>query len=72
VSEKKLQETVEDGEGIQKIIFTSDGQALWQHIIKRKLEGVMAKREDSAYHAGKRSNLWLKIKYLKIIDCVIV
>jgi bifunctional non-homologous end joining protein LigD len=42
--------------------FTDDGQTVYRAAIKNGLEGVIAKREDSRYEAGKRSKNWLKIK----------
>ena len=41
--------------------FADDGRDLWQLAVELELEGVMAKRADSAYTAG-RSNVWQKIK----------
>jgi bifunctional non-homologous end joining protein LigD len=37
-----------------------DGQALWDAIVERGLEGVVAKREREAYRPGAR--LWVKTK----------
>lgn len=38
------------------------GLQLYQQVISRQLEGVMAKRLDSLYQPGRRSGAWLKIK----------
>ena len=38
------------------------GRALFESVVARGLEGVMAKRTDSPYRMGKRSRAWLKIK----------
>lgn len=57
---------------IEVIFYTANGQALWQEIIKRDLEGVIAKKEESLYYPGTRSKDWLKIKNFKTIDCVIL
>lgn len=35
------------------------------------LEGIMAKKSDSAYHIGKRTSDWLKIKNHKTADVII-
>jgi DNA ligase D-like protein (predicted ligase) len=67
-----LDETVTDGLHLQKIFYTENGPGLWDQIEKRKLEGVIAKELDSRYYPGARTPAWLKIKYLKTIDCVIV
>ncbi|OPY31333.1 MAG: DNA ligase [Methanomassiliicoccales archaeon PtaU1.Bin124] len=67
-----LQETVTDGKGIQVIVSTTDAHKLWSIVAQRKLEGVMAKRIDSHYEPGKRSESWIKIKALKTLDCVLI
>jgi bifunctional non-homologous end joining protein LigD len=38
------------------------GHALFAHVMRLGLEGMMAKRLDAPYLPGKRSRLWLKIK----------
>jgi bifunctional non-homologous end joining protein LigD len=40
----------------------SDGAALLDAVRERGLEGIMAKRVDSPYLAGKRSSAWIKVK----------
>ena len=35
---------------------------VWQQAIKLALEGVIAKRRDSAYEPGRRSGAWVKVK----------
>jgi bifunctional non-homologous end joining protein LigD len=74
LSERKkiLDETVTDGKHIQKIFYTENGPGLWEQIEKRKLEGVIGKDRTSEYYPGVRAPVWIKIKYLKTIDCVIV
>jgi len=57
---------------IQKIFFTKNGRSLYRIIRKHKLEGVMAKDINSRYYQGERVPAWLKIKYVKTIDCIIV
>jgi bifunctional non-homologous end joining protein LigD len=57
---------------LQKVFYTSDGIGLWDFIMAKHLDGVVAKKKDSAYLAGKRTGLWLKIPNSKIQDCVIV
>jgi bifunctional non-homologous end joining protein LigD len=39
-----------------------DGEALFEAVRERGLEGVVAKRADSRYESGRRSKSWLKIK----------
>jgi bifunctional non-homologous end joining protein LigD len=48
------------------------GLALFADANQRKLEGVMAKRLDSAYEPGVRSSAWLKFKQRQSIPCVIL
>lgn len=67
-----LERAVEDGEHIQTISQTGEGKKLWSIITKRGIEGVIAKRVDSPYRQGTRSDDWLKIKNLKTLDCVIL
>lgn len=59
------------GDRFQKIIFTSDGRALWDVMVQRNLEGVMAKKKDGRYTDGRSSD-WIKIKNVLTLDCVIV
>ena len=42
--------------------FEADGEAAYAGVIALGLEGLVAKRRDSTYEAGKRSRAWLKIK----------
>lgn len=70
---KKIMHSVlREGHHLQSIPFTKDGMKLWSVVEQRKLEGVMAKRFNSYYEAGKRSDAWLKIKALKTVDCVLL
>ena len=70
---KKIMHAVlREGHHLQSIAFTRDGKNLWTVVEQRKLEGVMAKRANSYYEPGKRSDAWLKIKALKTIDCVLL
>ncbi len=40
------------------------GTAFYRQVIREQLEGVVAKRLTSRYLPGRRSNAWLKIKWL--------
>ena len=42
--------------------YEEEGEAAYEAAVENGLEGVMAKRRDSAYRAGERSHLWLKVK----------
>jgi bifunctional non-homologous end joining protein LigD len=42
--------------------FVGDGLGLYQAARQTGMEGVVAKRRDSRYESGKRTDAWLKIK----------
>ena len=48
-----------------------DGVAMQQAALATGFEGVIAKREASAYHAGRRTGDWLKVKPVRTADFVI-
>lgn len=69
---KILEKTVEESDRIllsQYVI--GKGKKFFQEVKKKGLEGVMGKRVKSTYQLNTRSKDWLKIKYLKTLDCVI-
>jgi DNA ligase D-like protein (predicted ligase) len=47
------------------------GKQYFEEAVRAGFEGVMAKKRDSRYYPGKRSEVWLKIKKTKTVDCVI-
>jgi len=47
------------------------GKGLFELAKAKGLEGVMAKRLDSPYQAGKRSSYWLKFRNVKSMSCII-
>ncbi len=51
-------------------IFT-DGEEFYHLAVKNGLEGIMAKRSDSLYLEGVRTNDWLKIKHQNRQEAVI-
>ena len=51
--------------------FEKDGEALYDQAVGLGLEGVVAKRADSAYTSGRSDN-WLKIRADKTGDFVVV
>ncbi|MBI4330924.1 MAG: DNA ligase D [Chloroflexi bacterium] len=51
--------------------FPGDGALVYENAVLHGLEGVMAKRLDSTYEAGRRSRSWLKIKAVLSDDFVI-
>ena len=51
--------------------FDKDGPTVYRAAIQNGLEGVVAKRQDSVYEAGKRSKTWLKIKAVNSDDFIV-
>ena len=51
--------------------FAADGETVYRAAVKNGLEGVIAKRLDSLYEAGKRSASWLKIKKVNSDEFVV-
>ena len=52
-------------------IFDGDLEAARQTADQLRLEGVVAKRRDSVYQAGRRTHTWLKIKLHRMQEVVI-
>lgn len=48
-----------------------DGAALYRATRESGLEGVIAKRLDSTYQAGRRSADWIKVKHVKMQEVVV-
>src|SRR5207244_7643526 len=51
--------------------FEKDGEALYEQVVKLGLEGMVAKKADSPYRAGRSPN-WLKIRADRTDDFVVV
>jgi len=56
---------------VQCVHASDDGVALNGAALASGFEGVIGKRQDSRYEAGRRSNLWLKIKPTQSADFVV-
>jgi bifunctional non-homologous end joining protein LigD len=56
---------------VQLVHAAEDGEALHSAALASGFEGVIGKRKDSKYEAGKRSPAWLKIKPTHSADFVI-
>lgn len=69
---KILESTLKDGNGLEVIMHSTDGKKLWKSAKKFHLEGVIAKKADEIYYPGKRVNHWIKIKFTKELECVII
>ena len=67
-----LQESLREGANVLLCDFIeAKGEAYFQSVLEKGLEGVVAKRKGSQYEEGLRTGSWLKIKKLKTCDCVI-
>ncbi len=67
-----LKDSVKEGKfAVLSIFVENTGEAYYRAALKKGLEGIMAKKKQSSYEPGKRSNNWLKIKQEKTCDCVI-
>jgi bifunctional non-homologous end joining protein LigD len=70
---ERLQSVVLEDKGIRLVYWAPEkGKRFFDAAKELGLEGVIAKRADSRYQPGKRSEDWRKIKILKIQDCVIL
>lgn len=56
---------------VKLVHAVSDGRALLEASLESGLEGVVGKRADSRYEAGRRSGAWLKIKGTQSGDFVV-
>jgi bifunctional non-homologous end joining protein LigD len=67
-----LKQSVREGQHVLLSDFVEEeGEAYYKAALEKGLEGIMAKKKDSAYEPGIRSENWLKIKKLQSCDCVI-
>lgn len=63
IERKKLLDPLRGLPGVLVVDYVAEeGEALYQHVLALKLEGLVAKRLDSPYRPGVRSLDWLKIK----------
>lgn len=51
--------------------MSTDGQAMFDASLGLGLEGVVAKRLDSPYEAGRRSRAWIKVKHHRAQELVV-
>jgi DNA ligase D-like protein (predicted ligase) len=71
----QLRETLEASSPDSVILsdgIAGSGVALFQQVCERGMEGVVAKRLDSPYLPGRRSDSWRKIKRRLRAHCVII
>ncbi len=69
---RRLLEALAEGGGlIVPDQLTGDGHEALAHARKQRLEGVVAKRRDSTYQPGRRSQSWIKDKLWNTQEVVI-
>jgi len=67
-----LKDSVKEGKfAVLSIFVEKTGEAYYRAAMNKGIEGIMAKKKQSSYEPGKRSEDWLKIKQEKTADCVI-
>jgi bifunctional non-homologous end joining protein LigD len=67
-----LKNSVKEGKFVVLSLFVEGtGVEYYRAALEKGVEGIMAKKKQSSYEPGKRSNNWLKIKQVKTCDCVI-
>ncbi len=67
-----LKDSLVEGSNVILCDFIEEkGEAYFQSVLEKGLEGVVAKKKDSLYEEGLRTGSWLKIKKLKTCDCII-
>ena len=69
---KVLHATLKENPTVQLIFYTEQGKKLWSVMKKRGAEGVIAKKKDGVYQEGKRSDSWVKIKFLQTLDAIVI
>jgi DNA ligase D-like protein (predicted ligase)/DNA ligase D-like protein (predicted 3'-phosphoesterase) len=67
-----LEKSVKEGKFVTLSLYVENtGEPYYLAAIEKGVEGIMAKKKQSFYEPGKRSNNWLKIKQVKTCDCVV-
>lgn len=76
IERKKALETLAKKVKLPKNILINDftkakGKSLFKEMIKKGYEGVVAKKSDSPYISGERTDNWKKFKTVKEMECLI-
>jgi DNA ligase D-like protein (predicted ligase) len=62
--------------GFERLVFSEaivgSGRKFFEEAVRRNLEGMMAKRRQSRYLPGKRTDLWIKVKRSESTLCAII
>lgn len=69
---EKLSAVIKPNKSYRLSEIFEDGEALFNAIKEQKMEGIIAKKRDSTYTFGKRSNSWKKVKVRHYSDCKII
>jgi bifunctional non-homologous end joining protein LigD len=67
-----LQDAIRTDSNYRFSEIVEDGHSLLEAAREHQLEGIMAKRKDSKYLPGKRTDAWTKIKIRNTRDVVII
>lgn len=67
-----LQDSVKKGTPYRMSELVENGKGLFEAVKKHNMEGIMAKKEESRYLPGKRTDLWLKVKTKTTTDCLVI
>lgn len=67
-----LEDVVKPGTPYRISMTVEEGDELFAAARAMKLEGIIAKRKNSPYLPGKRSDHWRKIKTRSTIDCLVI
>lgn len=67
-----LKKTVSGSKHIKLVKSSKNGKKLFQTLIKKGGEGVIAKNPEEKYYQGKRRKAWIKIKKSDTIDGIII
>ncbi|REE57495.1 bifunctional non-homologous end joining protein LigD [Paenibacillus taihuensis] len=70
---ERLADIVMDSTVLTKTMYIEgQGRALFDLTKERGLEGIVAKRRDSAYRLDFRSSEWLSVKHVRTVEAVIL
>lgn len=67
-----LADAVKGGSTYRLSAGVDDGPAFFAAVQKLGLEGIVAKRRDSPYLPGRRSETWLKVKVRQTVECIVI
>ncbi|NLG32900.1 MAG: DNA ligase [Syntrophomonadaceae bacterium] len=68
---ERLEQVLKPSAQIQLVEDFPAGKSLFQAVESMGMEGIVAKKIDSPYQAGKKHNDWLKIKCRRVQNCLV-